>query len=367
MAIFNSKQLNYQRVNISSETHMVTLQVSSEITAAHGAMQSLIVVKSFLLVFQSHVQDVAREQPLPKLAPANEFEMANYMIKWYPMISNDSACTAPKINNIWSICDILPHLCAWHSSGKKQLKAGSFHVLENYADNILHSASFVLQRFFAPSTHVITLKTLLQPSTSLPGLAAKRASSMPKADLPMPWHFPLTSAGYHFTVSVKVTLESGEPMIAMAGANVWSVVFFGFVFVRCCWSRKRTANPMGGMGNTRACRRNLGWLRKIQHGDVITHPYCGDLMWDLEWSGESHLTIKGCPWSMFPSLDLSRSQCIPLCSPPLANWPCSRAQRKRDGCEETLAPGKVQTTGCTGCSCCDGTDGTVPGIHGTQA
>ena len=258
-------------------------------------------------------------------------------------------------------------MCMTFQRKKKQLKAGSFHVLENYADNILHSASFVLQRFFAPSTHVITLKTLLQPSTSLPGLAAKRASSMPKADLPMPWHFPLTSAGYHFTVSVKVTLESGEPMIAMAGANVWSVVFFGFVFVRCCWSRKRTANPMGGMGNTRACRRNLGWFRKIQHGDVITHPYCGDLMWDLEWSGESHLTIKGCPWSMFPSLDLSRSQCIPLCSPPLANWPCSRAQRKRDGCEEALAPGKVQTTGCTGCSCCDGTDGTVPGIHGTQA
>ena len=46
MAIFNSKQLNYQRVNISSETHMVTLQVSSETTAAHGAMQSLIVVKA---------------------------------------------------------------------------------------------------------------------------------------------------------------------------------------------------------------------------------------------------------------------------------------------------------------------------------
>ena len=97
-------------------------------------------------------------------------------------------------------------------------------------------------------------------------------------------------------------------MIAMAGANVSSVVFLG----SCLWDvvdRVKEQPILWVVWEipARACRRNLGWLRKIQHGDVITHPCCGDLMWDLEWSGESHLTIKGCPWSMFPSLDLSRS------------------------------------------------------------
>ena len=119
--------LNYQRVNISSETNMVTLQVSSETTAAHGTCSPWSSSKLPPCLPVSRAGRCQRTASiLPKLAPANEFEMANYMIKWYPMISNDSACTAPKSNNIWSICDILPHLCAWHSSGKNNLKLAVF-------------------------------------------------------------------------------------------------------------------------------------------------------------------------------------------------------------------------------------------------
>ena len=88
----------------------------------------------------------------------------------------------------------------------------------------------------------------------------------------------------------------------------------------CCWLCKRIANPMSGTGNTsQGMAKEHRMASYDSTWDVITHAYC-DLVLDLDPEFPEH-------------------SCLLCYTPPSANWPCSRAQRKRDGCEEASAPG----------------------------